>query len=64
MPFPLASFSRSTMLRLSAVAVLFLLAAPCALAQSLPSEARAHLGDWTTYSDETGEAQAVVRIFE
>ena len=35
-----------------------------ATSQTLSAEARSYLGDWTTYSDETGEAQAVVRIFE
>ena len=43
---------------------LFSLVAVAASAQSLPAEARAYLGDWTTYSDETGEAQVVVRISE
>ena len=43
---------------------LFALVAVAASAQSLPAEARAYLDDWTTYSDETGEAQVVVRISE
>ena len=44
---------------------LFSLLAVAASAQAgLPANARAHLGDWTTYSDETGEAQVVVRISE
>ena len=45
---------------------LFALMAVAASAQpsSLPAEAQAYLGDWTTYSDETGEAQVVVRISE
>ncbi|MEO0556985.1 MAG: DUF2147 domain-containing protein [Bacteroidota bacterium] len=47
-----------------ALLCLFSLVAVAASAQSLPAEARAHLGDWTTYSDETGEAQVVVRISE
>lgn len=43
---------------------LFSLIAIASSAQPLPPEARAYLGDWTTYSDETGEAQVVVRISE
>lgn len=39
------------------------LAGPAA-AQALPPAARAVLGDWTVRSDETGEAQAVVRFTE
>ncbi len=45
----------------SALALVLLLASSVA-SQSLPPEARAYLGDWTIISDETGEAQAVVRI--
>ena len=52
------------MRRTLALAALLPLLAAAASAQSLPAEARAYLGDWTTYSDETGEAQAVVRITE
>ena len=52
------------MLRLSVLALLVSLAAPAALAQSLPAAARAYLGEWTTYSDNSGEAQAVVRLTE
>lgn len=54
------------MRRTLALSVLFSLVALAASAQpsSLPAEARAYLGDWTTYSDETGEAQVVVRISE
>ena len=51
------------MRRLSWTALLVALA-PAALAQSLPAEARAYLGDWTTYNDDGTEAQAVVRITE
>ena len=56
--------SRTTpalMLRLLALGCLVALA-PALAAQSLPAEARAYLGDWTTYNDEGTEAQAVVRI--
>lgn len=52
------------MRRFLAAVCLFTLVAVTASAQSLPAEARAYLGDWTTYSDETGEAQVVVRISE
>lgn len=50
------------MRRLSLFALLVALVAPALSAQSLPPEAQAYLGDWTTYSDDTGEAQVVVRI--
>ncbi|PAP78202.1 DUF2147 domain-containing protein [Rubrivirga marina] len=44
------------------VVALLVLAAASAHAQSLPAEARAVLGDWTTYGDEGREAQAVIRL--
>lgn len=44
------------------VSLLITLAAPTLAAQSLPPEAEAYLGDWTTYSDDGSEAQSVVRI--
>jgi len=44
------------------VVALLVLAAASAHAQSLPTEARAVLGDWTTYGDEGREAQAVIRL--
>ena len=44
------------------IAVLALLAAASAQAQSLPAEARAVLGDWTSYGDEGREPQAVIRL--
>lgn len=43
---------------------LALLPLAAASAQSLPPEARGYLGDWVLADDETGEAQAVVRITE
>lgn len=47
------------------VSLLALLALASAVhAQRLPAEARAYLGDWTTYNDAGTEAQAVVRITE
>ena len=52
------------MCRSLALLSLFTLMAVAASAQPLPAEAQAYLGDWTTYSDETGEAQVVVRISE
>ncbi len=52
------------MRRLLWLVVLLALAAPAVFAQSLPSAARAYLGDWTTYNDEGTEAQSVVRITE
>ena len=48
----------------SGLALAVALLAPALAAQSLPAEARAYLGDWTTYSDDGQEAQAVVRITE
>ena len=48
---------------LALLALALLTAAPLA-AQSLPSEARGVLGEWTTYGDDGREAQAVVRITE
>ena len=50
--------------RFSAFLLLFLALASGVAAQSLPAAARGYLGDWTIVSDETGEAQAVVRISE
>lgn len=35
-----------------------------AASAQVPPEARGHLGDWTIVDDESGEAQAVVRITE
>ena len=52
------------MLQRSVLAAFLLLLASGAAAQSLPASARAYLGDWTIISDETGEAQAVVRLSE
>ncbi|GAB5537821.1 MAG: DUF2147 domain-containing protein [Rubricoccaceae bacterium] len=54
------------MRRSLAILSLLSLVAVAASAQpsSLPAEAQAYLDDWTTYSDETGEAQVVVRISE
>ncbi len=52
------------MLRLACLALVLLASSASAWAQSLPSPARAYLGDWTTYSDDTGEAQSVIRITE
>jgi uncharacterized protein (DUF2147 family) len=49
------------MSRLLAVLVL-VLAAASVQAQSLPAEARAVLGDWTSYGDDGREAQAVIRL--
>lgn len=46
---------------LAALALLVLAAAP-ARAQSLPAEARAVAGDWTSYGDDGREAQAVIRL--
>ena len=51
-------------MRLLLFATFALLVAPLAAAQSLPAQARAYLGDWTTYNDEGTEAQSVVRITE
>ena len=51
-------------MRLLLFAALALLVGPLAAAQSLPAEARAYLGDWTTYNDAGTEAQSVVRITE
>ena len=50
------------MIRTLALALIASLVALAPSAQTLPAEAQAYLGDWTTYSDETGEAQAVVRL--
>ena len=44
-----------------AFALLPLLTA-AASAQGLPPEAHGYLGDWTIVDDETGEAQAVIRL--
>ena len=52
------------MRRSLALLSLLTLVAVAASAQPLPEDALAHLGDWTTYSDETGEAQVIVRISE
>lgn len=52
------------MLRSFCLAAAVLVSAASASAQSLPPSAQAYLGDWTTFSDETGEAQSVVRITE
>ena len=52
------------MRRLLPFALLLAIAVPAASGQSLPAEARAYLGDWTTYNDDGTEAQAVVRITE
>ena len=46
------------------LAALLPLLASGAAAQSLPAEAHAYLGDWTVMDEESGEAQAVVRIQE
>ena len=46
------------------LAALLPLLASGAAAQSLPAEAHAYLGDWTVVDEESGEAQAVVRIQE
>ena len=51
------------MIRAASLAVILSLAC-AASAQSLPAEARAYLGDWTVVDDDTGEAQAVVRLTE
>ncbi len=39
-------------------------AAPTVAAQSLPAPAQAYLGDWRAVDDESGEARAVVRLYE
>ncbi|WP_412068702.1 DUF2147 domain-containing protein [Rubrivirga sp. IMCC43871] len=49
------------MLRLG-LALVLALAPPALAAQSLPADAQAYLGDWTTYSDDGREAQSVIRI--
>ena len=48
--------------RVLAALALLALAAASLRAQSLPAEARAVLGDWTSYGDEGREAQAVIRL--
>lgn len=51
------------MLRTAAPLALFIVAlATAASAQTLPTAARAYLGDWTVVDEASGEAQAVVRI--
>lgn len=52
------------MMRLLLSLALLIVAGASVSAQSLPAAARAILGDWTIRSDETGEAQAVVRFAE
>ena len=47
-----------------ALLALLALTATALHAQSLPAEARAYLGDWTTYGDDGDEAQAVIRLTE
>ncbi len=42
----------------------FTVLATSAAAQSLPEPAQAYLGDWRIINDETGEAQAIMRIYE
>lgn len=51
-------------MRRFAFSLLLLLAAASVQAQGLPAEARAYLGDWTTYNDAGTEAQSVMRITE
>lgn len=51
---------RSLLVLVAALTVL----APSVHAQALPAAARAVLGDWTTYDDNTGEARVVVRFTE
>jgi len=46
------------------LALLALLAAAPAAAQPLPEPARAYLGDWRAVDDESGEARAVIRLYE
>lgn len=50
------------MRRLPVLGLLLSLAAVSASAQALPEAAQRYLDDWTIIDDETGEAQAVVRI--
>ena len=52
------------MLRRLPLLALALLVSAAASAQGLPPEARAYLGDWTVIDDDSGEAQAVVRLTE
>lgn len=54
----------STDMRRVLIPLALLLFATASSAQRLPAEARAYLGDWTTYNDEGTEAQSVVRFTE
>lgn len=51
-------------MRRALIALALLVLATAASAQRLPADARAYLGDWTTYNDAGTEAQSVVRITE
>lgn len=51
-------------MRFALLTLLLTFVASAASAQGLPAPARAYLGDWTVVDDETGEAQAVVRLTE
>jgi uncharacterized protein (DUF2147 family) len=44
--------------------VVLALTAPVAAAQPLPAPALAYLGDWRAVDEESGEARAVIRLYE
>ena len=48
----------------SALVLVLLTLSVSAAAQSLPTPARAYLGDWRVIDDESGDAQAILRIYE
>ena len=50
--------------RVLSVSLFACLAIPIVAAQSLPEPATDYLGEWRVVDDESGEAQAVMRIYE
>ena len=60
----LAGSALLTHMRFLPLFVLVCLVASATAAQSLPEKAHAYLGDWRVIDDETGEPQAIMRLYE